>query len=310
MPHQNRREWLRDSATGLAAVALSTPAAPAADPIKPFRFGFGQYGMLSLSNAEYLKTCIAIGYDCVEFAPQPGWPADPKALTAADRRELRDRMADAGLVLSSLLVGVREPAPDPAHAANLDTLKACAELGHALAPSAPPVLVTNLGGKPEDWENVREKVADHLTAWADVTKAAKTVIAVKPHVKSVLHTPEGGKWVLDKVNSPWLRLVYDYSHYVLQGLKLADTIAAIVPHSAMVHLKDAKGTPDKFEFLLPGDGSTDYPLYAKLLREAGYRGPVVVEVSNQISRKPGYDGVAAAKTCYARLAPALGHKRP
>jgi inosose dehydratase len=135
-------------------------------------------------------------------------------------------------------------------------------------------------------------------------QAAKTVIAVKPHVANALHTVEAAAWLLKQVNSPWLRLAFDYSHFELRGVKLADAVAALVPLAAFVHAKDAKGTADKFEFLLPGEGTTDYAIFAKLLA-AKYSGPVVVEVSGMVSNKSGYDPVAAAKACHASLATAF-----
>lgn len=297
MTRPTRRQWL---ASGAAALLV------AADRPAPIPLGFSLYGMKSVRLADALTTCAAVGYDGVELALMPGYPAEPKQLSAAARKELRGRLADSRLALHGLMENLVEPAADAAHRSNLDRLRAAADLGHALSPDAPPPVETILGGKPADWEAVKDRLADRLGAWAEVGKATKTVIAVKPHVANALHTPDGAAWLLKRVNSPWLRLAFDYSHFVLRGVALADAISALVPLAAFVHVKDAKGTPAKFEFLLPGEHGTDYAGYAKRLAAANYRGPVVVEVSGMISNKPGYDPAAAARTSYANLAPAFG----
>jgi inosose dehydratase len=199
-----------------------------------------------------------------------------------------------------------EPATDAAQRSNLDRLKAAAELGHALSPKSPPVIETILGGKPAQWEQMKDKLAERLRSWAEVAAAAKTIVAIKPHVGNALHTPDGALWLLRQVNSPWIKLAFDQSHFVLRDLPLAKTMTALLADSVFVHVKDAKGTADKFEFLLPGDGtSIDYGDYFQRLRNSDYRGPIVVEVSGQISGKPGYDPVVAAKRSYANLAPAM-----
>jgi sugar phosphate isomerase/epimerase len=275
-----------------------------ADAPKAIPLGFSLYGMKTIALADALKTCRAIGYDGVEFALMPGYPAEPKLLTADARKELRTRLTDLGLAVHGLMENLAEPAAGAVHDTNLDRLKAAAEFGHALAPDAPPPIETILGGKPADWEKVKEKLVERLGAWAEVAKAAKTVIAVKPHVANALHTPDDAAWLVKQVNSSWLRLAFDFSHFQLRGLTLVDA-AAVLPLAAFVHVKDAKGTADKFEFLLPGEGTTDYAAYAKLLAQAKYSGPVVVEVSGMISNKPGYDANAAAKASYAALAGAF-----
>ena len=175
-------------------------------------------------------------------------------------------------------------------------------------PDAPPVLETVMGGKPAEWDKVKGSLCERLAKWAEVGRDAKTVIAVKPHVANALHTPDGALWLLKQIDSPWLKLAFDYSHYQLREFALKDAAAALLPHTAFVHVKDARGSADKFEFLLPGEGATDYPGFAKHLAAAKYAGPVVVEVSGQISNRPKYDAGAAAKSSYAALAPAFGRK--
>jgi sugar phosphate isomerase/epimerase len=288
----------RECLTAIPALTLATARA---DAPRANTLGFSLYGMKTLSLADALKTCREIGYGGVELALMPGYPAEPKLLAANDRKELRTRMSDLGLALHGLMENLPALGSQDAHKSNLERLKATAELGHALSPDAPPPIETVLGGKPAEWDKVKEQLAERLGAWAEIGKAAKTVVAVKPHVANALHTPDGAKWLLKQVDSPWLRLAFDFSHFELRGWKLADAIAALIPFAVFVHVKDAKGNAEKFEFLLPGQGATDYAAYSNLLVMAKYRGPVVVEVSGQLSTKAGYDPVVAAKASFAAL---------
>lgn len=293
----------------LVAIPALAGAVVRADTPPPIPLGFSLYGMKTLKLNDALKACRDVGYDGVEFALMPGYAAEPKALSADARKELRTRLADLKLAVHGLMENLPEPAADTAHQTNIERLKAAAELGHALAPDSPPPIETVLGGKPADWDKVKDQLAERLGRWAEVGKDAKTVIAVKPHVANTLHTLEGAAWLLQQVNSPWLRLAFDYSHFELRDVKLADAVT-LLPLSAFIHVKDSKGTAAKFEFLLPGEGRTDYVSYAKLVAASKYRGPVVVEVSAQVSNKPSYDAISAAKSSYVALAAAFGKPRP
>jgi len=290
----SRREWLAASAASLVR----------AEP--PIGLGFSLYGMKSVPLADAIQACAAIGYDGVELALMPGYAAEPKILSPADRKTLQKRLADSGLKLHGLMENLVGAAADADHAKNLDRLKAAAELGHALSPEAPPPIETILGNKPAEWDAIRDRLTKRLEDWAKVAAAAKTVIAVKPHVGNALHRPDDAVRLVKAIGSPWLKLAYDFSHFTLRGLKLGDTMDAILPHTAFIHVKDAAGTAEKFEFLLPGERGTDYADYAKRLRAANCRMPVVVEVSGMISGKPGYDPVAAAKKCHSSLKNAFG----
>lgn len=300
----SRRSFLQQ--VGLTAGLLPTLALaqPAAKPTS-VNFGFTLYGMRSLPVAEALRVCSEIGYDSVELVCMSDWPSAPESLTSAVRGDLKKQLADAKLVVASLMENVSPLADESIHRGNVDRLKRACELARDLAPQSPPVVETVLGGKPAEWDQVREKMATRLGDWAKVAEAAKVVIALKPHVAGALHTPDGAAWLMEQLKSPWLRLAYDYSHFELQDIPLKGSLDTMLPQTAFIHLKDTSGTAAKFQFLLPGDGRTDYATYFQQLKLAGYAGPLVVEVSGQIHTRPGYDPVAAAKRCYANMAPIL-----
>ena len=55
----------------------------------------------------------------------------------------------------------------------------------------------------------------------------------------------------------------------------------------------------------PGEGTTDYSKLLHLIAGAGYHGDVIVEVSSQVSNKPGYEPLTAARKCYNHLSAAF-----
>ena len=306
-----RRGFIRNVALALGCGSSRLGSRPR--PLRPgdrrILLGFGLYGMQGLETESAWRACGAIGYKAVDLMLTPGRPTEPKLLSSTDRRRLRHLLVDLDLVLPALAEHLPVIVGDAEHRRNLERLKAAAELGHSLSPGRPPVVQTTLGGKPAQWEQVKHEMAERLRSWAQVGEKTQTVIAVKPHVGGALHTPQGARWLLDQVSSPWIKLVYDYSHYELRDYDLAETVQALIADTAIIHVKDSEGEPGKVRFLLPGDGRVNYVEYFKLVRKAGYRGAVMVEVSAHIHRRAGYDPLAAANRCYASLAPALAKAR-
>ena len=301
-PMQTRRQFLQQAACAAALASMLFPARAAEAGIS---LGFSLYGMKTLPLDAALRACAEIGYRNVELALNAGFPTEPKLLDAAARKNLRHQLGDLRLTCSALMCNMSLAADDRAHAQNLENLKAAAQLARDLAPDHPPVIETVLGGKPPDWENVKERMAGRLREWAAVASAGQVVVAGKAHIGSAVTTPDRLLWLLKQADSPAIKATYDYSHFKLQGIPLADSLRALAPYTRFVHLKDAAGDEKKYRFLLPGAGDTDFISYFALLRQAGYAGPAVVEVSAQIFNKPGYDPLAAARTCYATLSAAL-----
>ena len=297
----SRREMLVASA---AAALAPTPrrsltAAPAAPRLG---IGFSLYGMKSLPLEQALTACREIGYDSVELPVMVDWPADSARLDAASLRRLRDVLQDTGLRLAGLMENLTLSGSVSEHSRNLERLRAAARVGHALVPEQPPVIETILGGRPERWEEVRESFRDRLRDWASVAAEERCVIAIKPHVAGALHTPEGAAWLIQHVDRPQIRVAFDYSHFQLRERTLGECLDRLLPITAFIHVKDARGTPAQFQFLLPGEGTIDYSAYWQQLARAGFTGDLVVEVSGQIHSRPDYDPRAAARRSYAALA--------
>ena len=298
-----RREFIHAAVTsaGLATLGRTVFAAPPAR----IGFGFSLYGMRSLKVSEALKVCAEIGYSGVELACLKDWPCDAMTFTKADRAAVRSQLNDLALDLPCLMENLGLVVPEAQHQTNLERLKAICELAHDLVPSQPPLVETVLGGKPAEWESLHDRMVVALRDWERVASSHKTVIAIKAHISGALHTPQEAKWLVRQIDSPWIRLVYDYSHFQRQKFDLKDSLATVIRETVFIHIKDNITIDGKTEFALPGDaGDIDYVEYLTLLRSGGYRGAVVVEVSAQVSGKPGYDPVAAAKRCYANIQPA------
>lgn len=297
-----RRRFLRQAIA--AGVALSASGTRGDEPrlvLRHMTLGFSLYGMKSLAVPKALKACREIGYDCFELPVMADWPADAASLTAVSKVELKKQIQDSGLRLSALMENLPLLADDAKHRENLERLKLAGELAHELTPDRPPIIETVLGSRPDQWPQVKEQMAKRLEAWAAIVEKTKVVLAIKPHVSGALHRPDDAVWLARRVASEQLKLVFDYSHFQLQGLELQHCLRPMLPQTAFVHVKDAAGEPGKVRFLLPGQGTTDYVVYLRELAIGRYAGDVVVEVSSQISSRPDYDPIAAAKSSFSVL---------
>lgn len=290
----------------LALASLGRQPLGASPPENPqITFGFSLYGMQKLPVAEALAQCARIGFDAVELVCMPEWETAPEKLSVEARNELKQRLIDANLILPALMENLPLLVDAEKRLVHRNRLKAAAELGHALSGEKPPVIETILGGKPADWEAAKNEMVAELGTWAEVAAESRTIIAVKPHVSGSLHTPDGADWLIRQVNSPWIRLAYDFSHYQVQGFVLKQSLELLLPHSVFIHVKDNVGVDGQVRFGLPGDGTIDYATYFSTVKSSGYRGTIMVEVSAQLHRLPDYDPIAAAEKSYTNLAERL-----
>jgi sugar phosphate isomerase/epimerase len=288
-----------------ALIGSMLPAARLKAAAATIGFGFGTYGMKALPWDQALRTVADIGYDGVEISLLPEWPTEPRLLSPGDRKRMRELLGELRLALPSFLEALPITGTPQGRTENIERLKRAMQLGHDLSPKNHPVIETVLGGKTADWDRVKASMVAELKDWAKAAEAGATIVCFKPHAAHAVQSPERALWLIREVGSQNIRLVYDFSHMYVEGFELADSLKALLPFAPFIHVKDSSGTPASHDYLLPGDGKTDYVAYFRLLKEHGYRGFVVVEVSAMIHRKPGYEPVPTAKLCYRRLAEAF-----
>ena len=70
-------------------------------------------------------------------------------------------------------------------------------------------------------------------------------------VRSLTH-PRKVLELLEIVNSPYLKVNFDISHFDIVGMPTEETVSALAAVSAHTHVKDQRGIAPDFEFLIPG----------------------------------------------------------
>ena len=305
MSQSSRRTLLRMALAGALGPLIAPRGMAHAAPPEGLSLGFSLYGCPGMTLPDAVGLASDAGYRCVELPLMPNWPSEPDRLDAAARRDLVTRLQDKKLRVAAFMVHLPLAAAESDWPAQAERLKAAGRLAADLAAVADPIVETVVGGKPGEWERWRPVFVSRLKSWSTLAEDAGLTIAVKPHVGSSLNEPRLCRELIEAVDSPRVRLAYDYSHFDQRGFDLVETTRDLAPLSVFVHVKDRAPGEEKVRFVLPGQGQIDYPLLLKTLHAAGYRGAVVVEVSAQIHSQPGYSAKDAAAMSFGHLSRAL-----
>lgn len=116
--------------------------------------------------------------------------------------------------------------------------------------------------------------ADCVTSLAEqlaVGVAAGRTFALELHVNSPFETLDQARRVIEAL--PELPLVYDPTHYVMQGIDIRET-GWLIERAAHVHLRDAAPGQIQAPF---GQGAVDFDWVLGTLRERGYNGHISIE---------------------------------
>ena len=224
---------------------------------------FGGYDM-----ATAFKYIAMAGYDGIELSAIDGmsqhlvldrWQEDVP--------EIKRLAAEHGLEL----LAMEQPSQDPA---KMETaFQAAAEIGI-------PIVNCGPGGKSGDDASLQQSI-DSLGRLADVAQKYGVTLCVKAHVgNSIYNTPTTLR-LMEAITSPAFGIDMDPSHIYRGDENPVEAIAAVVSRVKHVHIRDCKGrqqNPGKPENQANGRGDIDLVGYIRVLHEAGYTGPVDLEI--------------------------------
>jgi sugar phosphate isomerase/epimerase len=267
------------------------------------KIGYCTWGMPTVPVDTFVPFLARLGYDGIELTVIPGYTTELSLLDAAERRRIARMLKDHHLELPAIAAhtSMVERAPDTA-ALHWARLTAAVDLAVDWAlDGTPPAVDTTVGGTSEQWDELKPLLVERMGALVRYGEQRGVVIAAEPHVGSMLDTPARVLELLHTINSPYLKLNFDISHFNVLGIPIAESVAALAPHTIHTHVKDERGVVPAFEFLIPGEGEFDYVAYLHAMRAQGYDGYITAEISIMVQRRPSYDPLAAAEQTYRTL---------
>jgi len=136
------------------------------------------------------------------------------------------------------------------------------------------------GGTSGDDDSLRESIS-RLTELAKRAEDHGLTLCVKAHVGAAIYDTRTTLIVLDAIDSPAFGLDMDPSHIYRAGEDPVEALRAVVERVRHVHIRDCRGRqrgPGNPEEQANGRGEIDLLAYVAVLHEAGYDGPIDLEV--------------------------------
>lgn len=271
------------------------------------KLGYSTWGMPTVPIDTAIHHIAQLGYDGIELTIIPRFTTELSTLDAAERKRIADMLKQHNLALPAIAAHSSLLETDAAaHERNMWRLKGGVDLAVELAQGDElPAVNTTPGGKPEQWETLKNFLAERVGELVDYAAERGVTIAMEPHIGAIIDTPAKVLELLESVNSPYLKVNFDISHFDIVSMSTEETVSALAAVSAHTHVKDQRGIAPDFEFLIPGEGTFDYVGYLKAMQAHGYDGFITAEVSFMVQARENYDPLAAATLSYETLSRAF-----
>lgn len=271
------------------------------------KLGYSTWGMPTVPVDTAISHIANLGFDGIELTIIPRFTTELSTLDSAERKRIAALLKQNNLALPAIAAHSSLMDTDPeAHERNMQRLKGGVDLAVELAQGDEIAAVnTTPGGKPNDWDTQKDFLAERVGELVDYGASHGVTIAMEPHIGAIIDTPGKVVELLEIVNSPFLKVNFDISHFDIVGMPTEETVSALAPVSAHTHVKDQRGIAPDFEFLIPGEGPFDYVAYLKAMQAHGYDGFITAEVSFMVQARENYDPLAAATLSYETLSKAF-----
>ena len=241
----------------------------------PYPLVFSTLGSPGWSLERAAEQAVADGYAGLEVRILDGQVISPH-LPAERRAAIRSLMKEHGLVIAGIGASTRFSSPDADdRAKHLADLRAYLALASDLEV---PIVRTFGGGPSEDqtMDDVIDLVAASLAEAAPDAERHGVTICLETHDAFCRGQEVAG--VLDQVDSPWVKAVWDVHHPFRMGESTEDTWNYIGARLAHIHMKDALRREDgSWQLKLMGEGEVPCREILHLLAAKGYDGYICAE---------------------------------
>jgi sugar phosphate isomerase/epimerase len=275
MPAPTRRDFLAGSCLAAGALTgLPASAAPAAKPTAPkFKLGMVTYNIAAAWDLPtLLKVCKTVGLAAVEFRTTHKHGVEP-SLSKEQRREVRKRCADAGVLISGCgsVCEFHSPSPDMVKK-NIETCKEFVELvadiggrGVKVRPNGLPPGVSE--------EKTLVQIGKSLVPCGKAAADAGVEIWVEVHGRGTAHPPHM-KTIMEECGHKSVGLTWNSNDTDVKNGSVAEYFKLLWPWVKSCHIN-----------ALYKDGAGKYPYRElfRLLREAGYDRATLIEVGQKFS---------------------------
>lgn len=255
-----------------------------------------------------------IGYDCVEVMCWPKGKAtrryagithiDVDSFTRSRAEEIQSILNETGVKISGLGYYPNPLTPDPEESkVAVEQIKKVIRAASLLGLNR----VNTFVGR--DWtKSVDDNWSRFKKVWKPIIRLAeksKVKIGIEncpmlfskdewPGGKNLATTPAIWRRMFEEIDSPNFGLNYDPSHLIWQQMDYLSPLLEFSQRLHHIHAKDARldkkrldqvgimGYPNDYHTpKLPGMGDVDWGMFFSYLTDAGYNGPVCVEVEDR-----------------------------
>jgi len=224
------------------------------------------FGGFDLETA--MKHLAWAGYDGIELSAIKGMCEHLNLDTwRQDAPAIKQLAADHGLEL----LAMEEAALDPERLAK--AFEAAAELGI-------PVVNIGPGGKSDVEEDFRRSV-ELIAKMADLAAQHGVALCCKAHVGGAIYNTPTTLRAMAEITSPGFGVDMDPSHIYRAGEDPVEALKPVISRVKHIHIRDCvprEGGPGAPELQACGRGNIDLFGYVKVLADAGYDGPVDLEI--------------------------------
>jgi sugar phosphate isomerase/epimerase len=242
---------------------------------------FGGFDM----RTAFEQTAMA-GYDGIELSAIDGMS---EHLVLSRWKEIASEIKTLSSQFGLALLAMENPSQDPVR---METaFQAAVEIGI-------PIINVGPGGKTGDEASLQQSI-ESIGKLSLMAEKYGVTLCVKAHVGAAIYNTPTTLKLMEAISSPAFGIDMDPSHIYRAGENPVEAIGAVISRVKHVHIRDCKGrqqSPGRPEDQANGRGDIDLLGYVRVLHQAGYTGPLDLEVIGAKERSLVACAVIAAES--------------